>query len=122
MDAVEVVLLDNLANHRQAVVAHGRHGAVPEALLPPGTDEPVGMGGFYRIALLQLGIDPGVVRSQVAALDLIYAQAPPGFLVALMTLLDEPVEVVDALLAPAREAWMLDGREERAAVMRCAFV
>ena len=100
MHTIEVILLRNLANDRQTIVAHLLHRVVPKPLPPPRTDEPIGMRRFDRIALLHVGEGLDVIHRQVAALDLVHAQAPPDLFVALVRLLDQLIEIVETLLAP----------------------
>ena len=122
MHTIEFILLRDLANDRQAIVAHLLHGVVPKPLPPPGPDEPLGMCSFDRIAVLHVGESFDVIDGQVAALDLVHAQAPPDFFTALVALCDQLIEIVEALLAPLHQARMLDRREDLASVVRHAFV
>jgi hypothetical protein len=122
MHAVEVILLDNFADHRQTVVAHLLDRVIPKALPPPRADQPLGMRGLHRIAFLQLGVDTRFVGGQIAALDLVHPQPPPNLLAAPVALLDQLVEVVDPRLAPFHQPRMPDRAENRAAVVSHAFV
>ena len=80
------------------------------------------MRRFDRIALLHVGEGLDVIHRQVAALDLVHAQAPPDLFVALVRLLDQLIEIVETLLAPLHQTRMLNRREDLAAVMRHALI
>ena len=95
LEAVEVVVLDQLTENVSLQFAHPRHSQVPKALFPPHLDHPVGMHLFDR---MRLALPPcaGAILIQPNFAE---AVTPKAFELPLLRFRSQTLEPVDPLLA-----------------------